>query len=53
MKFELPPKVGAALLPTRLERLDRYSDRVGRNVWIKRDDLTEAAAGGNKIRKLE
>ena len=53
MNFELPPKVDAALLPTRLERLDRYSDRVGRNVWIKRDDLTEAAAGGNKIRKLE
>lgn len=51
--FQFPSKVNVALLPTRLERLDRYSKRVGRNIWIKRDDLTEAGAGGNKIRKLE
>ncbi|MFQ5692557.1 MAG: D-cysteine desulfhydrase family protein [Nitrospinota bacterium] len=53
MSFALPPKVSLAVLPTRLERLDRYGARVGREGWIKRDDLTEAGAGGNKIRKLE
>ena len=53
MGFSLLPKVSLAVLPTRLERLDRYSARLGRNVWIKRDDLTEAGAGGNKLRKLE
>ncbi len=53
MSFSFPPKVSLAVLPTRLERLDRYSARLGRNVWIKRDDLTEAGAGGNKLRKLE
>lgn len=53
MSFNLPPKVSLAVLPTRLERLARWSARLGREVWIKRDDLTEAAAGGNKIRKLE
>ncbi|MFQ5914374.1 MAG: 1-aminocyclopropane-1-carboxylate deaminase/D-cysteine desulfhydrase [Nitrospinota bacterium] len=53
MRFVLPPKVNLAVLPTRLERLERYSARRGREIWIKRDDLTEAGAGGNKIRKLE
>ena len=37
-----------ALLPTSVEALP-FSD----HAWIKRDDLTHAAYGGNKIRKLE
>ena len=53
MSFSLPPKVSLAVLPTRLERLDRYSARLGRNVWIKRDDLTGLATGGNKTRMFE
>ncbi len=53
MSFTLPPKADLAVLPTRLERLERYSARLGREIWIKRDDLTEAGAGGNKIRKLQ
>jgi D-cysteine desulfhydrase family pyridoxal phosphate-dependent enzyme len=42
-----------ALLPTPFHHLPRFSEAVGREVWIKRDDLTGVALGGNKIRKLE
>ncbi|QYB01860.1 pyridoxal-phosphate dependent enzyme [Rhodococcus sp. USK10] len=39
--------------PTPLHLLPNFSERLGREVWIKRDDLTGFAAGGNKSRKLE
>ena len=39
--------------PTPLCRLERLSRELGREVWIKRDDLTPVGFGGNKIRKLE
>ena len=40
--------------PTPLERMDRLSAALGGpEVWIKRDDLTGLAGGGNKTRKLE
>lgn len=48
-----PPRVSLARLPTPLERLERLSDHCGAELWIKRDDLTETAASGNKVRKLE
>ena len=38
---------------TPLERLNRLSDFVGRDIYIKRDDVTPLALGGNKLRKLE
>lgn len=38
--------------PTPLHRLDRFSAAIGREVWIKRDDLISVGVGGNKIRKL-
>ena len=38
---------------TPLERLNRLSDHVGRPIYIKRDDVTPLAMGGNKLRKLE
>ncbi|THF62542.1 D-cysteine desulfhydrase [Pseudothauera rhizosphaerae] len=38
---------------TPLQRLPRLSRHLGREVWIKRDDLTPLALGGNKARKLE
>ena len=38
---------------TPLERLDRLSTWLGRDLYIKRDDLTPLALGGNKLRKLE
>ncbi len=42
--------VGSA---TPLERLDRLSDYLGHEIYMKRDDLTPLALGGNKLRKLE
>lgn len=41
------------LRPTPLHRLDAISDQLGLDLWIKRDDLTGFALGGNKGRKLE
>ncbi|MGE8360262.1 D-cysteine desulfhydrase [Pseudomonas sp.] len=43
------------LVPTAtpLERLERLSAQLGREVYVKRDDLTPFALGGNKARKLE
>ena len=38
---------------TPLEHLPRLSQYLGREIWIKRDDLTPLALGGNKARKLE
>lgn len=40
--------------PTPLEYLPRISEKIGIELWIKRDDLTgDMVTGGNKIRKLE
>lgn len=48
------PRVFLAHLPTPLERLDRLSKELGGpEIWIKRDDCTGLAGGGNKTRKLE
>lgn len=48
-----PPKIPLICSPTPLHRLDRLSARWGIDLWIKRDDLTGFALGGNKGRKLE
>ncbi len=42
-----------AHLPTPLEPMPRLSQRLGAHLFIKRDDQTGLAAGGNKTRKLE
>jgi L-cysteate sulfo-lyase len=43
-----------ANLPTPLELMNRLSAALdGPELWIKRDDLTGLATGGNKTRKLE
>ncbi|HWA82656.1 MAG TPA: D-cysteine desulfhydrase family protein [Fimbriimonadaceae bacterium] len=47
------PKVPLILAPTPLHRLANLSERLGFDLWIKRDDLTGFAMGGNKGRKLE
>ena len=39
--------------PTPLEYLPRFSAYLGRDIFIKRDDVTPMAMGGNKLRKLE
>lgn len=49
-----PPKLSLARLPTPLQPLRRLSALLGGpTIWVKRDDLTDCAVSGNKIRKLE
>ena len=47
------PRVRLAHLPTPLEPLPRLGEKLGIDLWIKRDDATGLAGGGNKTRKLE
>lgn len=47
------PKLELLGTPTPLEHLPRLSDYLGRDIFIKRDDFTPVALGGNKLRKLE
>jgi 1-aminocyclopropane-1-carboxylate deaminase/D-cysteine desulfhydrase-like pyridoxal-dependent ACC family enzyme len=47
------PRVPLSHTPTPLERLDNVSAEFNTNVWIKRDDCTGLAFGGNKSRQLE
>ena len=47
------PRIRLAHLPTPLEPLPRLSEVLGVELWIKRDDCTGLAGGGNKTRKLE
>lgn len=48
------PKVQLGFFPTPLHRLDRLSEQLGVELYIKRDDFTGISLfGGNKIRKLE
>ena len=48
-------RLSLAHLPTRLERAANFSALMtpGVDIWIKRDDCTGLAFGGNKARKLE
>jgi L-cysteate sulfo-lyase len=50
----MPPRLHLAHLPTPLEPLRRLTAHLGGpEIWIKRDDQTGQAGGGNKTRKLE
>lgn len=54
MHFSRFPRTTLAHLPTPLHPLPRLSKMLnGANIWIKRDDCTGLAGGGNKTRKLE
>lgn len=54
MQPKFPERVPIAYLPTPVERLDRLTRHLGGpEIWIKRDDQTGLATGGNKTRKLE
>jgi D-cysteine desulfhydrase family pyridoxal phosphate-dependent enzyme len=49
-----PPRVRLAHLPTAIEKLERLSRLLGGpEIYVKRDDQTGLATGGNKVRKLE
>nr|WP_312667135.1 pyridoxal-phosphate dependent enzyme [Tissierella praeacuta] len=51
--MKLPKRIGFANLPTRIEKLDRISQELGTQIYIKRDDQTGSEISGNKVRKLE
>jgi D-cysteine desulfhydrase family pyridoxal phosphate-dependent enzyme len=52
--MKLIPRLSFAHLPTRIEPMPRLSAHLGGpSIWIKRDDQTGLAFGGNKTRKLE
>ena len=48
-----PKKAAAAILPTPLYKLENLSAQLKSDVYIKRDDMTGMAFGGNKLRKLD
>ena len=47
------PRLHLCHAPTPLQRARSLGAWVGRDVWIKRDDMTGGADAGNKLRKLE
>lgn len=54
MTFDDLPRVALAHEPTPLEALGGLHQQLGGpRVWVKRDDCTGLAGGGNKTRKLE
>jgi len=48
-----PNKITLGFYPTPIHKLENISKKFQYNVFIKRDDLTGLAFGGNKTRKLE
>lgn len=48
-----PPRIKLACLPTPVRKLQRLGERLGVELYMKRDDLTGIALTGNKVRKLE
>ena len=49
-EFETIP---LGVLPTPMYKLENLSRELGKNIYIKRDDMTGVGLGGNKVRKLE
>jgi 1-aminocyclopropane-1-carboxylate deaminase/D-cysteine desulfhydrase-like pyridoxal-dependent ACC family enzyme len=54
MRYELLPRRSLGFFPTPLMKLSRLTERLsGPRLFMKRDDQTGLALGGNKTRKLE
>ena len=51
--MNFPEKLAVANLPTPIYKLERLSQKLNKNIYIKRDDFTGNEWSGNKIRKLE
>jgi D-cysteine desulfhydrase len=51
--MKIPEKLTLARTPTPIQHLQRLSEDMGIDIYVKRDDLTGVALSGNKIRKLE
>ena len=52
-ELEQFPRLSLGVLPTPLYKLENLSRQLGKNLYIKRDDMIGVALGGNKVRKLE
>src|SRR6056297_901541 len=46
-------KMETGFLDTPIHKLNNISNDLGCNIYIKRDDMTGYAFGGNKLRKLD
>lgn len=53
MEAKFPNKISIGIFPTPIQKLENISRLLGTNVYIKRDDMSGLALGGNKLRKLE
>jgi len=51
--LSFPPQINLARLPTPVHPMHRTGEKLGVDLYVKRDDLTGAALSGNKVRKLE
>ena len=52
--FAREPRFSLGFFPTPLQRLNRLSEKLGVDLYIKRDDFSgRSLFGGNKVRKLE
>jgi D-cysteine desulfhydrase len=48
-----PDRIRLAHTPTPLQRMQRLSQRMGVDIYFKRDDFSGSELSGNKVRKLE
>ncbi len=53
MKPNFPQKLSIGIFPTPIHKLQNISRLLGTNIYVKRDDMSGLALGGNKVRKLE
>ena len=53
MNYTFPEKLSLGVFPTPIHKLENLSRALGIQLYIKRDDMTGLALGGNKVRKLE
>ena len=53
MNCTFPEKLSLGIFPTPIHRLDNLSRLLHIDLYVKRDDMTGVALGGNKVRKLE
>ncbi len=52
-KLKTIPWVFVVNVPTPVEKMKHLSKKLGREIWVKRDDLSHEVYGGNKPRKYE
>ena len=53
MEYTFPEKLSLGIFPTPIHKLENLSRELNIDLYIKRDDMTGIALGGNKVRKLE